>query len=162
MKIQPRQAIAVEGKAPQALPVEGATRAPVMSASKRNSVLAVFVLLFVFILSFVTNIHTANSIPLCFFKYLTHLDCPGCGLARSFISLSHGHFLQALQFNILGPFVYLYFLLYLVRHLLNLFLRNGFMLNFQLPPWSGLLLIGLLFTQWIYKVGSHFFQHFIS
>jgi hypothetical protein len=45
------------------------------------------------------------SIPLpelCYFRRGTGLDCPGCGLTRSFISLAHGQFLLACQYNVAG------------------------------------------------------------
>ncbi len=127
-----------------------------MSSSKRNSVIAVFTLSTLFIFTFVANVNTVSSIPLCFFKYMSHLDCPGCGLSRSFISISHGHLIQALEFNILGPLVYLYFLIYLIRHLLNLILNNGFNLSWHLSRRTSFFLITLLFAQWIYKLGTHF------
>lgn len=154
MRIQPHQAIAVSARGGPASGWEGkgATRAPV----KRNSVLAVITLLVIFIASFVLTPNTANLIPLCFFKYLSHLDCPGCGLTRSFISISHGNFIQALQFNLLGPFVYLYFLIYLIRHFLNLILSNGFNFSWHLSRKTSFFLITLLFAQWIYKLGTHF------
>lgn len=127
-----------------------------MNIARRNSAIAVFTLASIFIFSFVANVNTLSSIPLCFFKYLTHLDCPGCGLTRSFISISHGQFTEALRFNLLGPFVYLYFLIYLIRHLLNLILINGFILSWYLPRKTGFFLVTLLFAQWIYKLGTHF------
>jgi len=41
--------------------------------------------------------------PLCQMKMLTGLDCPGCGLARSFIALGHGQFVDSFCFNPAGP-----------------------------------------------------------
>lgn len=133
-----------------------------MFRAKRNSVLAVFVLLLVFIFSFLITSKTANLIPLCFFKYMTQLDCPGCGLTRSFVALSHGHWIEALKFNLLGPFIYLYFLLYLIQHSLNLILKNGFKFSWHLSRWPALFFIILLFTQWFYKIAKQSYQHFIS
>lgn len=44
-----------------------------------------------------------SSLPeLCYFRRGTGLDCPGCGLTRSFISLAHGRFLQACHYNVAG------------------------------------------------------------
>lgn len=42
---------------------------------------------------------------LCWFKRLTGGECPGCGLTRSVISLVHGHFAAAWQFNPTGLLV---------------------------------------------------------
>jgi len=51
------------------------------------------------------------DIPLpesCWFKRITGMGCPGCGLTRSVISLVHGNFLDAWDFN---PGGYLFFFL---------------------------------------------------
>lgn len=44
------------------------------------------------------------GIPLCPFKALTGLPCPGCGLTRAFSSLLHGQFAKAFTFH---PFAFL-------------------------------------------------------
>ena len=41
--------------------------------------------------------------PLCQMKMLTGLDCPGCGLTRSFIALAHGQWRDSFRFNPAGP-----------------------------------------------------------
>src|SRR5213082_114107 len=41
--------------------------------------------------------------PLCPFRLLTGLPCPGCGLTRSVVSLAHGDLAAALTFHPLGP-----------------------------------------------------------
>ncbi len=123
-----------------------------MSSSKRNSALAVFSLALLFVLSFVASVNALSSIPLCFFKSLTQLDCPGCGLTRSFISISHGHFLEALRFNILGPFVYGYFLLYLLKHSLKLLSSPYGNFSWLPPPWFQFSFAALLLGQWIFKL----------
>ncbi|MCU0873777.1 MAG: DUF2752 domain-containing protein [Pirellulaceae bacterium] len=43
----------------------------------------------------------------CWFKRLTGLGCPGCGLTRSIICLVHGNFLRAWDFNPGGYFFFL-------------------------------------------------------
>ena len=41
--------------------------------------------------------------PLCPFRLLTGLPCPGCGLTRSLVSLLHGDLTAAVYFHPLGP-----------------------------------------------------------
>lgn len=41
--------------------------------------------------------------PLCSFKRYTGLECAGCGLTRSFVSIGHGDFRSAFDFNAAGP-----------------------------------------------------------
>jgi hypothetical protein len=40
---------------------------------------------------------------ICTFKRLAGIDCPGCGLTRSFISLAHGDIRSAWSHNPAGP-----------------------------------------------------------
>ena len=42
----------------------------------------------------------------CIFHALTGLPCPLCGLTRSFVSLSHGHLLQAFLWHPAGPILF--------------------------------------------------------
>ena len=42
-----------------------------------------------------------GNLPKCFFHQLTSLYCPGCGVQRSFHALLHGHFLTAMDHNLL-------------------------------------------------------------
>jgi len=41
-------------------------------------------------------------VPLCLFKQLTGLPCPGCGMTRSLIHLAHGDVCVALALNPVG------------------------------------------------------------
>lgn len=38
----------------------------------------------------------------CFFKRLTGIPCPGCGMTRAFLAILHGHLQQAIYYNILS------------------------------------------------------------
>ncbi len=51
---------------------------------------------------------------LCLHRRLTGLMCPGCGLSRSFVFISHGDFAAAFRFHLFGPLVYLIFVLTLL------------------------------------------------
>lgn len=50
---------------------------------------------------------TSVAMPeLCSSKRILGLPCPGCGLTRAFISISHGQFRRAWEFNATSLFVY--------------------------------------------------------
>lgn len=38
--------------------------------------------------------------PKCLFKLVTGLDCPGCGFQRAVHALLHGHFVEAIKYNL--------------------------------------------------------------
>lgn len=44
--------------------------------------------------------------PTCTAKTMFGIDCPGCGMTRSFVSLAHGHVLKAFTFNLGGPLLF--------------------------------------------------------
>jgi uncharacterized protein DUF2752 len=44
---------------------------------------------------------------LCTMRRLLHIDCPGCGLTRCFISLAHGHLREAWSYNPAGLWLFL-------------------------------------------------------
>jgi len=52
----------------------------------------------------------------CMSRRMWGMDCPGCGLTRSFISMSHVQFSRAVSFNPAGPIVYLFVLVQIPWH----------------------------------------------
>jgi hypothetical protein len=40
-----------------------------------------------------------SPIPLCLFKGVTGLDCPGCGMTRAFLLIGHGRFADAVAMH---------------------------------------------------------------
>ncbi len=46
----------------------------------------------------------------CLSRELFHTACPGCGLTRSFVALTHGRFRESLSLHRLGIALYLFFL----------------------------------------------------
>ena len=54
--------------------------------------------------------------PKCIFKLLTGLDCPGCGFQRAVHALLHGHFMEALRYNLFFAVAIPYLLALLSAH----------------------------------------------
>lgn len=101
---------------------------------------------------------TTVPVPeLCYFRRGTGLDCPGCGLTRSFISLAHGQFLLACRYNLGG-------VLFFPVVVLQIPYRAAQLLRMQrgLPTWdltsiTPSLFIGLfvvMLVQWVAKLLS--------
>ena len=124
-----------------------------MRVSVLNSPWAsLFALLGIFALSFLLTVDGVMRIPLCLFHLMSNLDCPGCGLTRSFISISHGDLLSAVRFNALGPVLYIFFLFLLLKLIYRL-LNKEDPAFLQLKSLWIYYLFGLLFWgQWILKL----------
>ncbi len=121
---------------------------------KRGPFFSAAVLLGVFAAAFLLSVPVVEKVPLCFFHHVTGLDCPGCGLVRSFISIAHGQFREAVRFNALGPLVFLFFLFSLVRLIFSAFGRDLASLSWKMPRGGvSYALFGLLFWgQWLLKL----------
>src|SRR6185369_17916825 len=90
-------------------------------ATDNGHQVSAFVLLScVFLISFIYNPSDEPRFTVCIFKNFTGLDCPGCGLTRSFCALSKGHLSKAFYFNKLGPFLYVVFAASWLRNLFSL------------------------------------------
>ncbi|MEW6732286.1 MAG: DUF2752 domain-containing protein [Acidobacteriota bacterium] len=92
---------------------------------------------------------------LCGFKTVIGLPCPGCGLTRSFCTLAKGGLSRAFAFNLLGPPLFLFVLLWWLASLLR---GLGFSALFnacQRFTYSSTFMKSLLFilaTYWIARI----------
>jgi hypothetical protein len=89
---------------------------------------------------------------ICTFKRLLGVDCPGCGLTRSFISLAHGDVRSAWKFNPAGPLFFAIVLFQLPYRALQIWrLRRGLqeLRLVALDAWCLWLLAAALMAQWI-------------
>lgn len=82
----------------------------------------------------------------CLTRRLTGMPCPGCGMTRSFIHLSHGRFAEAVAINAAGPLVYTVVILMIPWHGWQLWrMKNG------RPPFDSLwtLTVPLAVVVWL-------------
>jgi hypothetical protein len=57
---------------------------------------------------------------LCIFRGLLGIDCPGCGLTRSWVALAHGDLGASLSYHLLGPALFAFVLLQAARQAVTL------------------------------------------
>jgi hypothetical protein len=80
--------------------------------------LIVFSMVFLFaILAITPDDIPAGKYLVCYFREITGLDCPSCGLTRGFIALCHANFAEAFRVNALTYIIAPFFAYRLVRSL---------------------------------------------
>ena len=67
------------------------------------------------------------GVPICLFRYLTGLPCPGCGLTRSFSCILHGEFERGYEYHPFGYFLLPLFIMVAI----TVFLPARFKLRLQ-------------------------------
>jgi hypothetical protein len=77
------------------------------------------------------------------------VDCPGCGLTRSFIHLAHGDWRRAFSTHRAGWLLALAVVLQIPYRLAGLLGRNPLPLGTRLPKLFGLALIAALIGNWV-------------
>jgi hypothetical protein len=131
----------------------------------KNSHLSYFVIfLFLLIAPFFINSSgeasdglTIFGLPLplaCPSRSIFNVECPGCGLTRSFAALTQGKVALAFQIHHVGPLLYLFFVFraifhfQLLRHPEN---ASQPALN-RLYDYSAWVMLGLLLIGWFFKI----------
>lgn len=128
----------------------------------RSSHLTYLVLFLVFLgAPFLIQLQPANAKPLtlfghalpgaCFSREIFHVNCPGCGMTRSFVAFAHGEFAQSWGYHRLGILLYLFFALRLPVHAWLLYRPRtaenpGLEKAYNLSAW---IMIGLLLVNWV-------------
>ena len=95
-----------------------------------------------------------SILGICLFKEIFNVDCPTCGLTRSFIAIGHLQFNKAWHYNRVGMFIYLYLLLQILYHL-SFFIKKGkyfksYNHNVMFKAINYFILV-LLISNWIYN-----------
>ncbi len=88
------------------------------------------------------------------------IDCPGCGLTRTFIHLAHGNLDAAWTLNPVGSLLFVFVLAQIPLAIGSLSKNRSFRavqrIMERVTPWNQILLIGLLvalLVQWIVRLG---------
>ncbi len=119
----------------------------------------------VIVLAFLMEVHSDQRVafsvlprwPLpetCPARSLLHVECPGCGLTRSFIYLAHGEWRASWNVHRVGWFLALAVVLQIPYRLIALRSQSGVPLGTSFPKLFGTLLIVLLFVNWLINLIS--------
>ena len=111
------------------------------------------------LLSFCLDLSALPGESLCWFYNLTHLPCPGCGLTRAFLCISHGQWGRAWGFN---PCGFIWYSLAWYGLLRPLFSSKARWLSKPLDEilksnFFVLFLVSFMFMAWILRIGRIFF-----
>ncbi|BBO34376.1 DUF2752 domain-containing protein [Lacipirellula parvula] len=87
--------------------------------------------------------------PLCGSRVLLGIECPGCGLTRSFVAFASGDFRESFRFHRLGWLVFLATAGQIPYRIVRLRqLRQGTFAEHRWPAWFGSFLIAVLIANW--------------
>lgn len=95
-----------------------------------------------------------QNIPVCAVKWFAGIDCPGCGLSHSIMSLTTGHIHQSINYHPLGIIIAIWLLYVFFRSLISFILGRPLKPFFSQKTIDILLAAFLiaLFVQWIFKL----------
>jgi hypothetical protein len=85
-------------------------------------------------------------------RSLFHIECPGCGLTRSFVHLAHGDWTKSLAIHRVGWLLALAVVLQFPYRLCALRSQDGAPLGSTVPRLFGCLLIFALIANWMVKL----------
>lgn len=92
--------------------------------------------------------------PLCGSRALFDVECPGCGLTRSFVALAAGDLAGSLRHHRVGWFVALAVVLQIPYRIYGLRELRTKIPDRSWTQWFGWLLIGALVGNWLLKVSG--------
>ncbi|MCX7958789.1 MAG: DUF2752 domain-containing protein [Deltaproteobacteria bacterium] len=95
---------------------------------------------------------------ICFFRTLTGIPCPACGMTHSFISIGQLKISEGFHYNILGPILYLLLIVGIVilfaEIITNRLIIQPLFEKFQRPIL--LVVIPLVILSWIINIVRHY------
>lgn len=77
-------------------------------------IIPIVLFFFLLVVYFSIYLFLPYKIPLCWFKSITHINCPTCGLYRAFTALLEGHIITAISYNPLMLFLTIFLIIQLI------------------------------------------------
>jgi hypothetical protein len=98
---------------------------------------------------------TDVSLPvMCGSRMFFGVECPGCGLTRSFVALAAGDFKESLRFNRVGWILALALVAQIPYRIIALREIRGRIVQRTWPVWFGYFLIAALIINWLLKISG--------
>lgn len=145
-----------EDRRPTRRPAQPATSLHATFLAMSVAVISASCLLSVDTTNKVTLPLTSLQLPsVCQFRNMTSLDCPGCGLTRSFIHIAHGDLAGAWRYNAAGILMFAFVLAQIPYRSVQLWrIRRGLPeLNWwRVGNWALAIATTALVVQWIVKL----------
>ena len=77
-------------------------------------IIPIVLFFFLLVVYFSIYLFFPYKLPLCWFKSITHINCPTCGLYRAFTALLQGHIITAISYNPLMLFLTIFLIIQLI------------------------------------------------
>jgi hypothetical protein len=133
------------------------TMSPAMCRRHREMLIACSIIV---LLSFLLHVPSQEKVTIvglpnlplpqtCLSKTIFGLDCPGCGLTRSFVCLAHGDWPSAWKFHRLGWLLAISVLFQFPYRVYALKTGKEMPLGHRLPKFYAYFLIAILFGNWL-------------
>ncbi|MEM9940559.1 MAG: DUF2752 domain-containing protein [Planctomycetota bacterium] len=92
--------------------------------------------------------------PTCVSRIILGVNCPGCGMTRAFISVSHGAWCQAWKFNPSIVFMYPFLAVQIPWHAIQLWLILSHRRAFELKWVAAIpaIVVSGMLTVWVFRV----------
>jgi hypothetical protein len=90
--------------------------------------------------------------PLCGSRALFGVECPGCGLTRSFVALGHGNWRESLRLHRVGWLLAAAVVLQIPYRMYSLWELNRRVPDRAWPAWCGNFLIAAMIANWVVKM----------
>lgn len=93
----------------------------------------------------------AGWMPGCFFRRLTSLECPGCGMTRATYAVLHGNFAEAFRLNPVGIILFPLAMFGLSLEVLGWVRGKEEYPRLRAGKWGSIILAAVLIIWWIVR-----------
>lgn len=88
----------------------------------------------------------------CYYRDHFDVECPSCGLTRSFISIENFKLSDAISYNRIGIFIYFLFVLLLIFNIMGMLKAKRTILFGKIVAVYGIIVCILLMISWLIKI----------